>query len=131
MRSNQDEPIESNKECCADGCPMHASLNPSTSGGSGWVCIFHFGKDKTQWARITGELHRLSYIVKCMRLIRATHGTPKWIEVAKDCQKELRVNQKSDLINKPKETAKQWAERLEKELSTACLPQEQAPIQGM
>lgn len=41
--------------CSAYGCPMAASI---CSGGSAWLCMYHYGAPATAWPRITERLRR-------------------------------------------------------------------------
>ena len=99
---------------------MHASLSNSMTGGNQWQCWLHFGKDKSQWSEITAEIRRLHWLVDGIRCLRIAKGTSFWVSEVKKVQQAIKMAQRSDLMNQPKESGQAWVERLERELKASC-----------
>ncbi len=99
-------------QCAAYGCPCAAT---ASTGGANWYCTFHFGTEATNWARITLELKRLEWLLTVCRGIRAWYGTARWEKVYRMIQKDIVLNQRSDLLYSAETdgSVTNWLRRLE------------------
>lgn len=106
--------------CAAYGCPMLGTMSMSTTGSNDWYCWLHFGREATQWQRITTELRRFDWLIEAMQEMRRNYGFDGWDEAYLGAMKAIRLHQRLDLEYLKPEPVGQWFARLDKVLQEAC-----------
>lgn len=61
-----DKTSEHSGTCAAFGCPCYGAIQSSTTGGTDWFCLFHFGRQPTELQAITQVLRENSDVVNAM-----------------------------------------------------------------
>ena len=64
--SQTSKPSTHSSTCTAFGCPCYGALQSSTTGGTDWYCLFHFGRQPSELQAITQVLRENSDVVDAM-----------------------------------------------------------------
>jgi len=106
-----------NSLCEATGCCMIGAMSRSTKGESRWYCFIHMASEPDDWMLKTNEINRLAWLVGISKVLRWP-TLPNGF-MAKAVQ-QIKLSQRSDLLQKPSESNAQWGIRLENEIAASC-----------